>query len=90
MFDFLHGTEPYKRSWTPLSFNNLEFGCTRNRLLPVIYDKVIRSEGVRLGKKQRRRAPAQGQSDYAKSPAFRVCRFELDKRHCGVWLKVVK
>ncbi len=45
MFDFLHGTEPYKRSWTPLSFNNLEFGCTQNRLLPVLYDKVIRSEG---------------------------------------------
>jgi len=44
MFDFLHGTEPYKRSWTSLSFNNLEFGCTRNRLLPVLYDKVIHSE----------------------------------------------
>ncbi len=44
-FDFLHGTEPYKRSWTPFSVNNLEFGCTQNRVLPILYDKLIRSQG---------------------------------------------
>jgi CelD/BcsL family acetyltransferase involved in cellulose biosynthesis len=43
-FDFLHGVEPYKKEWTSLSYNNLEFGCKRNHILPILYDKVIRSK----------------------------------------------
>ena len=43
-FDFLKGAEPYKSTWTAHFRNNLEFGCTQNHLLPVLYDKIIRSE----------------------------------------------
>lgn len=43
-FDFLAGTESYKRSWTPLTRNNLEVRYVQNRLLPTLYDKIKRSE----------------------------------------------
>lgn len=43
-FDFLAGAESYKSDWTPLSRNNLEVRYVRNRLLPVLYDRITRSE----------------------------------------------
>jgi len=43
-FDFLKGDESYKRDWTPLSRNNLEVRYVRNRLLPILYDRITRSE----------------------------------------------
>lgn len=43
-FDFLAGTESYKSDWTPLSRNNLEVRYVRNRFLPVLYNKITRSE----------------------------------------------
>jgi CelD/BcsL family acetyltransferase involved in cellulose biosynthesis len=43
-FDFLAGAESYKRSWTPLNRNNLEVGFVQNRLLPIVYDRITRSE----------------------------------------------
>ncbi|MCJ7424825.1 GNAT family N-acetyltransferase [Candidatus Bathyarchaeota archaeon] len=43
-FDFLAGTESYKRSWASLSRKNLEVGFIRNRLLPVLYDRITRSK----------------------------------------------
>jgi CelD/BcsL family acetyltransferase involved in cellulose biosynthesis len=44
-FDFLAGAESYKKSWTSLSRNNLEVGFVQNRLLPILYDRITRSEG---------------------------------------------
>jgi CelD/BcsL family acetyltransferase involved in cellulose biosynthesis len=42
-FDFLKGDEAYKNDWTSLSWTNFEVRYVRNRLLPMLYDRVTRS-----------------------------------------------
>jgi CelD/BcsL family acetyltransferase involved in cellulose biosynthesis len=44
LFDFLQGNESYKGSWASLKKDTLEYSYTRNRPLPVFYDKVMRSQ----------------------------------------------
>jgi CelD/BcsL family acetyltransferase involved in cellulose biosynthesis len=44
-FDFLEGPELYKESWASLSRNILEVRFVQNRLLPILYDRITRSEG---------------------------------------------
>jgi len=46
-FDFLMGAEAYKRDWASLSRHNLEVRCVQNRLLPILYDRITRSEKYR-------------------------------------------
>jgi CelD/BcsL family acetyltransferase involved in cellulose biosynthesis len=43
MFDFLNGAEAYKRNWTSLMKNYLEFQLPKNRFLPTLYDKITRT-----------------------------------------------
>jgi len=42
--DFLKGAESYKSDWTSLSRDNLEIRYVRNRLFPILYDRITRSE----------------------------------------------
>lgn len=44
-FDFLNGPELFKKRWASLSRNILEVRFVQNRLLPVLYDRITRSEG---------------------------------------------
>lgn len=43
-FDFLRGDEDYKNDWTSLSRSSFEVRSVRSRLLPMLYDRVTRSE----------------------------------------------
>jgi CelD/BcsL family acetyltransferase involved in cellulose biosynthesis len=43
-FDFLAGTEPYKRSWAKLCRSNLELRYVQNRLVPFLYNRLKMSK----------------------------------------------
>jgi len=45
-FDFLKGAETYKYTWNALVRNNIEARCIKNRFLPIIYDRMKRTDNV--------------------------------------------